>query len=276
MVLAALARQSARIAPGIMTAFDAEIACREELRRIVKAADCDIAIGAVAIFEAQWRPACAAEQAIGKGRTGKSVRLRLPRLIDARHILECNRHATRCPLAHTAMAEIGVKLFNLDRVSNSSALAATSHFRHITTLLLPQTFPPRLNILRLGFERWNRLRNNNPRLLFRYPQMSPWRNSRRVIEGAHLQGYLIVGAWYAVPKPCPAYFAKAGLFALSAEGSGLIGLHAPRDVQLPKWDRNRHGKCTRRLLFAFPAMTGIGSTQWTRNSVAYGAALATA
>ncbi len=259
-----------------MTAFDAEIACREELRGIVKTADCNIAIGAVAIFEAQWRPTCAAEQAIGKRRAGESVRLRLPRLVDAWHILERNRHATRCTLAHPAMAEIGVKLFNLDRVSNTSALAATRHFRHIATLLLPQTFPPRLNIFRLGFKRWNPFRNNNPRLHFRYPQMSPWRDSRCVIERTHLQGYLIVGVWCTVPKPCPAYFAKAGLFALSAEGSGLIGLHAPRDVQLPKRDRNRHGKCTRRLLFAFPAMTGIGSTQWTRNCVANGATLATA
>lgn len=95
----------------------------DETIRIVQAAQSDIASFGVGIFEPQRRPAPAAKGTLRNRRAGIPIRLRQPLPLLLAHVDESRSHATGCPLAHPAMAKIGVAVLERERIAHPSALA---------------------------------------------------------------------------------------------------------------------------------------------------------
>lgn len=108
-----------------MDGLCAEMAGGDEIIRIVKAAQSDIASFGVGIFEAQRRTALAAKGTLRNRRACIPIRLRKPLPLLLAHVDESRSHATGCPLAHPAMAKIGVAVLERERIAHPSALAPT-------------------------------------------------------------------------------------------------------------------------------------------------------
>src|SRR4051794_16983513 len=105
---------------------------RDEARRIVKGCDGQVHVFAVVLeAEAEGRAALPAIGPLRDGRAVVPVGLPHPRDVGALHALESDRDRARRPLAHAAMAEIGIVIVDARSEANTAAGAAsTKRLRH--------------------------------------------------------------------------------------------------------------------------------------------------
>src|ERR1044072_1768984 len=134
VILGPIFRQPFGVDPGPVQALHPEMVLRPEPRRIVERADGEIHLVAVRKFEAERGPAGRAIRPASDRRARVPVGPALPGHVGLLHALERDRDAAGRPLAHPAMAEIGVIIMDLRRVAHLPAGAAARHLvRHSIT-----------------------------------------------------------------------------------------------------------------------------------------------
>src|SRR5437763_7508106 len=135
--LGALLRQPFGVEPGAVDALRAEMMLGNERRRVVEARNRQVhVLAALLEAEANRGPALTAVRALGDRRARVPVRLAAPLYVRLLHMLEGDRHRSGRPLAHPAVAQIGIVVVDRRGVPHAPARAAAGHlFGHGSTSL---------------------------------------------------------------------------------------------------------------------------------------------